>query len=143
MLSWREASNLWIGLFTEECSLPVEGALVEEGTSVVGLVAEGGHTTELHSCGGFSITSSQLASATDSVVLRALYGGHTFLGHTWFFWTCIPDWIKLLLYQVHLYFIFAVFHLLLSSYIDIYPKLILPGGDFIQGYVDQKYLCTK
>jgi hypothetical protein len=34
----------------------------------------------------------------------------------------------MLLYQVHLYFVLAVFYHLLSSYIDIYPKLVFPGG---------------
>jgi hypothetical protein len=50
---------------------------------------------------------------------------------------------ELLLYHVPLYFILVVFHLLLSSYIDIYSKLVFPGGGLSRGHVDQKYLCTK
>jgi hypothetical protein len=116
----------------------VEGALVEEGASVVGRsfthqiavgsVAEGGHTSELHSCGG--VFHSKLTACTWSSYggFESIYGGCTFLGRTWFFWTCISTWIKLLLYQVHLYFVLLVFHHLLSSYIDIYPKLVFPEG---------------
>jgi hypothetical protein len=59
---------------------------------------------------------------------ESIYEGRTFLGRTWFIWTCISAWIKLLLYQVHLYFVLVVFHHLFSSYIDIYPKLVFPDG---------------
>jgi hypothetical protein len=116
----------------------VEGALVEEGASVVGRtfthqiavgsVAEGGHTTELHSCGGVFYSELTACIWSSFSGFESIYGGRTFLGRTWFFWTCISAWIKLLLYQVHLYFVLVVFHHLLSSYIDIYPKLVFPGG---------------
>jgi hypothetical protein len=116
----------------------VEGTLVEEGASVVGRtftrqiavgsVAEGGHTTELHSCGGVFHSELTVSIWSSYGGFESIYGGRTFLGRTWFFWTCIPAWIKLLLYQVHLYFVLVVFHHLISSYIDIYPKLVFPGG---------------
>jgi hypothetical protein len=111
----------------------VEGALVEEGASVVGRtsthhiavrsVAEGGHLAELHSYGGVFYYELRVCIWSSFNGFESIYGGRT-----WSFWTCIPSWIKMLLYQVHLYFVFFVFHHLLSSYIDIYPKLVFPGG---------------
>jgi hypothetical protein len=122
----------------------VEGALVEEGASVVGrtsthqiavrLVAEGGHLAELHSCGGVSRSELTVCFWSSFSGFESLYVGRTFLEHTWFFWTCISVQIRLLLYQVHLYFVLAVFHLLLSSYINIYSKLVFPGG-FLLEYI--------
>ena len=115
----------------------MEGALVEEGASVVGRtftrqiavgsVAEGGHTAELHSYRGvfhseLTVSISFIFSGLGNISER-----HTILGHTCFVWTCVSAWIKLLLYQVHLYFILAVFHHLFSSYIVIYSKLVFPG----------------
>jgi hypothetical protein len=111
----------------------VEGALVEEGASVVGRtsthqiavrsVAEGGHPTKLHSCGGVFYSELTVCFWSSFSGFESLYGGRT-----WFFWTCISSWIKMLLYRVHLYFVLAVLHYLLSSYIDIYSKLVFPGG---------------
>jgi hypothetical protein len=132
----------------------VEGALAYEGASVVGRtsshriavrsVSEGGHPAELHSCGGVFRSELTVSFWSNFSGFLSLY-----VGRTWRFWTCISAWIWLLLYQVPLYFVLAVFHLMLSSYIDIYSKLVSPvyknggGGWFIQGHVDQKYLCTK
>jgi hypothetical protein len=120
----------------------VEGALVVGRTSshqiAVRSVAEGGHPTELHSCGGVSRSKLTVCFWSSFSGFESLY-----VGHTWIFWTYVSAWIRLLLYQVHLYFVLVVFHLLLSSYIDIYSKLVFPEGGFIQGHVDQKYMCTK
>jgi hypothetical protein len=72
----------------------MEGALVEEGASVVGRyytcqiavgsVVEGGHTSKLHSCGG--VFHSKLTACIWSSFggFESIYGGRT-----WFFWTCI------------------------------------------------------
>jgi hypothetical protein len=77
----------------------VEGALVEEGTSVVGRsytcqiavgsVAEGGHTSELHSCGG--VFHSELTACIWSSYggFGSIYEGRTMLGRTCLVWTCI------------------------------------------------------
>ena len=91
----------------------MEGALVEEGASVVGRtsthqiavrsVAEGAHTTKLHSCGGVFLFELTVCIWSSYGGFESIYGGCTFLGHTWFFWTCISAWIKL-------YFVLAVFH---------------------------------
>jgi hypothetical protein len=90
---------------------------------VVGSVSEGGHTPMLDYCGG--VFHSEL-----TVCICSSFGGfeRIYEGRTWLIWTCIPSCIKLLLYQVHLYFVLVVFHHLFSSYIDIYPKLVFPGG---------------
>ena len=48
---------------------------------------------------------------------------------------------SLLCIQVPLYFITCCISCFNHNYIDIYPKLVFPGGGFIQGHVDQKYLC--
>jgi hypothetical protein len=125
----------------------VEGALVEEGRLVVGRnsthhivvisIVEGGHPTNHHSCGGVFYYELMVCFWSSFSGFESLYGGRTFLGCTWFFWNCISSWIKLLLYQVHLYFVLDVFHHLLSSYIDIYPKLVFPRG------VLSKFMLTK
>jgi hypothetical protein len=77
----------------------VEGALVEEGASVVGRsftcqiavgsVVEGGHTTELHSCGG--VFHSELTTCIWSSYggFGSIYEGCTMLGRTCLVWTCI------------------------------------------------------
>jgi hypothetical protein len=116
----------------------VEGALACEGASVVGRnsshqiavrsVAEGGHPTELHSCGGVSRSELTVCLWSSFSGFERLYVGCTFLGCTWIFWTCVSAWIRLLLYQVHIYFVLSIFHHLLSSYIDIYSKLVFPRG---------------
>jgi hypothetical protein len=131
----------------------VEGTIVEEGALAVGRsytcqiavgsVSEGGHTPMLDYCGGVFHSELTVCICNNFGGFESIYEGCTFLGHTWFIWTCISVWIKLLLYQVHLYFVLAVFHHLFSSDIDIYPKLVFPRGVFIQGHVDQKYMCTK
>jgi hypothetical protein len=48
---------------------------------------------------------------------------------------------SLLCIQVPLYCITCCISCFDHHYIDIYPKLIFSGGGFIQGHVDQKYLC--
>jgi hypothetical protein len=110
----------------------VEGALVVGRSFTcqisLGSVAEGGHTTKLHSCGGVFYYELTACIWSSYGGFESIYGGRTFLGCTWFVWTCISAWIKLLLYQVHLYFVLAVDHHLLSSYIDIYPKLVFLVG---------------
>jgi len=125
----------------------VEGALVEEGASVVGRtsthqivvtsVAEGGHPAELHSCGGVFYFELIVCFWSSFSGFESLYVGPPFLGCTWRFWTCVSAWIRLLLYQVPLYFVLVVFHHLLSSYIDIYSKLVFPRG------VLSKVMLTK
>jgi hypothetical protein len=81
----------------------VEGALACEGTSVVGRtsshqiavrsVAEGGHPTKLHSCGGVSRFELTVCFWSSFSGFSSLY-----VGCTWFFWTCISAQIRLLLY---------------------------------------------
>jgi hypothetical protein len=89
----------------------------------VGSVSEGGYTLVSEYCGG--VFHSEL---TVCIWLRFSGFGSIYEGHTCFIWTCVSAWIKLLLYQVHLYFVLDVFHHLFSSYIDIYSKLVFPGG---------------
>jgi hypothetical protein len=125
----------------------VEDALVEEAASVVGRpfthqiavgsVAEGGHTAKLHSCGGVFYPELIACIWSSYGGFESIYGGRT-----WFFWTCISAWIKLLLYQVHLYFVLVVFHHLLSSYIDIYPTLVFPRGGLSRVMLT-KYTCVQ
>jgi hypothetical protein len=64
----------------------VEGALALEGASVVGRtsthqiavrsVAEGGHPTELHSCGGVSYFELTVCFWSSFNGFERLYGGH-------------------------------------------------------------------
>jgi hypothetical protein len=108
----------------------VDDAPVRDGASVVGRtsnhqivvrsVLEGGHLAELHSCGGVSRSELTICSWSSFSGFENLYVGRTFLGCTWRFWTCVSAQNELLLYQVPLYFVLVVFHLLLTSYIDIY-----------------------
>jgi hypothetical protein len=91
-------------------------------------VAEGGHPAELHSCGGVFRSELTVCFWSSFSGFASLYVGRTFLGRTWRFWTCVSAQNELLLYQVPLYFVLVVFHLLLSSYIHIYSKLVFPGG---------------
>jgi hypothetical protein len=116
----------------------VEGALVEEGASAVGRsytcqiavgsFSEGGHTSVLDYCGGVFHSEFIVCICNRFSGFGSIYEGRTFLGHTCYIWTCVSAWNKLLLYQVHLYLVLAVFHHLFSSHIDIYPKLVFPGG---------------
>jgi hypothetical protein len=134
----------------------MEGTLACEGASVVGRtsshqiavrsVAEGDHPTELHSRGWVFICELTVFFWSSFSGLESLYVGHTFLGHTWRFWTCVSAWIWLLLYQVPLYFVLDVFDLMLSSYIDIYSKLVFPRGVLSRVMLTknthvQKYTC--
>jgi hypothetical protein len=112
-------------------------------------VSEGGYSSILEYCGGVSRSELSVGFWLYFSGLLNISGGHTILGRSCFIWTSVAAWIKLLLYQVHLYFVLAVFHHLFSSYIDIHSKLVFPrggggggGGAFIQGHVDQKYLCS-
>jgi hypothetical protein len=104
-------------------------------------VSEGGYSSVSEYCGGVSRSELPVGFWLQFSGLVSIYGGRTILGRSCFIWTSVAAWIKLLLYQVHLYFVLAVFHHLFSSYIDIYSKLVFPGG-VIQGHVDQKYLCS-
>jgi hypothetical protein len=54
-----------------------------------------------------------------------------FGGCTCFSWACIVAWIKLLLYQVLLFILLLVFHLLFSTYIHSYSKLVFPRGFYL------------
>jgi hypothetical protein len=73
----------------------MEGALVEEGASVVGRtythhivvrsVVEGGHPVELHSCGGFFYYRLTACFWSSFSGFESLYEGCIFLGCTWFF----------------------------------------------------------
>ena len=86
-------------------------------------VAEGGHPAKLHSCGGVSRSELTICSWRSCSGFVSLY-----VGRTWRFWACISTQIELLLYQVPSYIVLVVFHLLLSSYIHIYSKLVFPRG---------------
>jgi hypothetical protein len=91
-------------------------------------VSEGGYTSVSEYCGGVSCSELPVGIWLHFSGLGSISGGRTILGRSCFIWTCISAWIKLLLYQVHLYFVLVVFHHLFSSYIDIYSKLVFPGG---------------
>jgi hypothetical protein len=90
-------------------------------------VAKRGHLAELHSCGGVSISELTVCSWSSFSGFSNLYVGRTFLGRTWRLWTCISTQIEFLLYQVPSYIVFVVFHILLSSYIHVYSKMVFPG----------------
>ena len=90
-------------------------------------VAEGGHSAELHSCGGVSRSELTVCSWSRFSGFGSLYVGRTFLGRTWWLWACISTQFGPLLYQVLSYIVLAAFHLL-SSYIHIHLKLVFPGG---------------
>ena len=116
----------------------------------VRLVSERDHPAELYSYGGVSKSEITVCywsslSGFSSLYVGCTFLGCTFLGCTWRLWECISSQFGLLLYQVPLYILLFVLHLLLSSYIHIHSKLIFPKGvgGVIQGHVDQKYLCTK
>jgi hypothetical protein len=49
----------------------------------VRLVAEGGHSTELYSCGGVSISELIVCNWSRFSGFASLYEGRTFLGCTW------------------------------------------------------------
>jgi hypothetical protein len=95
---------------------------------VVESVSKGGHTPVSKYCGGIFHSELTVCIWLKFNGFGSIYEGSTFLGHTCFIWTCVSAWIKLLFYQVHLYFVLVVFHHLFSSYIDIYSKLVFPGG---------------
>jgi hypothetical protein len=105
-------------------------------------VSEGGHLLELHSCGGVFRSELTVCSWSSFSGFESLYVGQTFLGRTWRFWTCISAQNELLLYEVPLYFVLVVFHLLLTSYIDIYSKLVFPGG-FLSRVMLTKNTCVQ
>jgi hypothetical protein len=94
----------------------------------VGSVSEGGHTSVSEYYGGVFYSELTVGIWLSFNGLGSISEGRTILGHTCLVWNCISAWIKLLLYQVHLYFVLTVFHHLFSSYIDIYSKLVFPGG---------------
>jgi hypothetical protein len=105
-------------------------------------VAEGGHPTKLHSCGGVFRSELTVSFWSSFSGFASLYVGRTFLGRTWRLWACISTQIELLLYQVPLYIVLAVFHLLLSSYIHIYSKLVFPRG-FLSRVMLTKNTCVQ
>jgi hypothetical protein len=85
MLSWREASSLELGLFTEELSLLWRAHLLRRAHQQWGgltpvrlqwdqLQREATHQSFIP-VEGFSILSSQFASGAVLVVLRAFMGG--------------------------------------------------------------------
>jgi hypothetical protein len=126
----------------------MEGTLAYEGTSVVGrtsshqiaviLVSEGGYLAELHSRGGVPISDLTVCGWSSFNGFERLY-----VGHTWRFWTYVSAHNELLLYQVPLYFVLSIFHLLLSSYINIYSKLVFPGGVFSRVMLTKNTLVQK
>jgi hypothetical protein len=95
---------------------------------VVGSVLEEGHTSVSEYWGWVFYSELTVSIWLSFSGLGSISEGSTILGHTCFVWTCISAWIKLLFYQVHLYFVLAVFHHLFSSYIDIYSKLVSHEG---------------
>jgi hypothetical protein len=115
-----------------------EGALGEEGASSAGRtfraqiavrsVSEGGYISVSEYCGRVSPSELPVGRELQFSGLDNIYGGRTFLGRTCFSWACVAAWIKLLLYQVLLYIVLVVFHLLFSLYIHLYSKLVFPGG---------------
>jgi hypothetical protein len=86
-------------------------------------VSEGGYTSVSEYYGGVSCLELPVGIWLHFSGLGIIFGGRSS-----FFWTCVSAWIKLLLYQAHLYFVLVVFHHLFSLYIDIYSKLVFPGG---------------
>jgi hypothetical protein len=50
------------------------------------------------------------------------------LGRMSTIWACVSSWFKLLLYQVHLFIVLVVFHLLFSTFIHSDSKLVFFGG---------------
>jgi len=90
-------------------------------------VAEGGHPAKLHSCVGVFRSELTVSFWSSFSSFVSLYVGRTFLC-TWRLWACISAQFGLLLYQVPLYIVLVVFHLLLSSYIHIYSKLVFLVG---------------
>jgi hypothetical protein len=115
-----------------------EGALGEEGASSAGRnfkaqiavrsVPEGGYSSVSEYCGGVSSSELPVVIYLQFSGLVSIYGGHTILGRSCFSWTFVASWIKMLLYQVLLYIVLAVFHLPFSLYIHLYSKLVFHGG---------------
>jgi hypothetical protein len=113
-----------------------EGALGEEGASLAGrtfraqiavrFVSGGSYSSVSEYCGRFSPSELPVGRELQFSGLDNIFGGSTFLGRTCFSWACIVAWIKLLLYQVLLFIVLAVFHLLFSIYIHSYSKLVFP-----------------
>jgi hypothetical protein len=103
----------------------------------VRFVSEGGYTSVSEYCGGVSCSELPVGIWLHFSDLGSISGGRSC-----FFWTCVSSWIKLLLYQVHLYFVLDVFHHLLCSYIDIYSKLVFPGG-VLSRVMSTKNTCVK
>jgi hypothetical protein len=101
-------------------------------------VAEGGHPTKIHSCGGVFRSELTVRFWSSFSGFASLYVGHTFLdldlyinsdqvsivsGSIIYCTCCIPP-----------------YSFLIYTYIF---QTGFPRGVFIQGHVDQKYLCTK
>ena len=108
----------------------------------VRFVSEGGYSSVSEYCGGVSRSELPVGFWLQFSGLVSIYGGRTILGRSCFSWTSVAAWIKLLLYQVHLYFVLAVFHHLFSSYIDIYSKLVFPRG-FLSRVMLTKNTCVQ
>jgi hypothetical protein len=102
---------------------------LEEGASSTGRtfraeiavrsISEGGYLSVLEYCGGVSSSELPVGFWLQFSGLVSIYGGRTILGCSCFSWASVVGWIKLLLYQVHLYIVLAVFHLLFSLYIHL------------------------
>jgi hypothetical protein len=115
-----------------------EGALGEEGASSTGrtfraqiavrYVSEGGYSSVSEYCGGVSSSELPVGFWLQFSGLVSIYGGRTILGRSCFIWTCVAAWIKLLLYQVHLYIVLVVFHLPFSYIYTYIPNWFSPGG---------------
>jgi hypothetical protein len=91
-------------------------------------VSEGGYTSVSEYYGGVFCSELPVGIWLHFSGLGNISKGRTILGRSCCIWTCISAWIKLLLYQVHLYFVLVVFHHLFSLYIDIYYKLVFSEG---------------
>jgi hypothetical protein len=110
-----------------------EGALGEEGTSSAGRTSRAQIAVRFVLEGSYFLVSEYCGRVSPSelpVGRELLFSGldNIFGGRTCFSWTCIAGWIKLLLYQVLLFIVLAVFHFLFSLYTHSYSKLVFPGG---------------
>jgi hypothetical protein len=88
----------------------------------------GGYSSVTEYCGRVSPLELSFNRALQFSDLDNICRGCTILGHTYFSWACIAAWFKLLLYQVLMFIVLVVFHLLFSTYVHSYSKLVFPGG---------------
>jgi hypothetical protein len=138
----------WSLVYLLRSFITVEGALVEEGASVVGRsythqiavgsVAEGGHTTELHSCGGVFHSELTVCIWSSFSGFESIYGGHAPGSFGLVFQLGSSCYCIRFIYI--LYLLYSTIYFLIYRHIS---QTGFPRGGFIQGHVDQKYLCTK